>query len=100
MTLGCQPRRHPARTVIGPGQILPIDQRYDRTVLLADLGRFAIDQGARYRQQPALPGYRQRWVLALDQRAAFRSAHLPSFRAKKSFSTFNVTLRRGPSCDL
>jgi hypothetical protein len=67
VTLGRKPRCHPARTVIGPGEILPIDQRQDRTVLLVDLGRFAIDQAARY-QQPALPGYRQRWARALDQR--------------------------------
>jgi hypothetical protein len=31
--------------------------------------------------------YRQHRVHALDHRAPFRSAHLPSFRAKKSFST-------------
>jgi hypothetical protein len=30
------------------------------------------------------------WVVALDQYAAFDSAHLPSFRAKKSFSTLQL----------
>jgi hypothetical protein len=30
-----------------------------------------------------LPRYRRRRGLALDQSAAFRSAHLPSFRDKK-----------------
>ena len=54
VTPGGQPRRHPTRTIIGPGQILPIDQRHDRAVLLTDLGRLAVDRGARYRQQPAL----------------------------------------------
>jgi len=46
------------------------------------------------RQQPALLRYQQRWVLTLDQRATFGSAHLPSFRAKKSFSTFNWPIWR------
>jgi hypothetical protein len=54
VTLGRQPCRHPARAVIRPGQILPVDQRHDRTVLLADLGRPPIDRRARYCQQPAL----------------------------------------------
>jgi hypothetical protein len=54
MALGCQPRRHPARAVIGPGQILPIDQRHDGAIHLADRGRLTIDRRARHRQQPAL----------------------------------------------
>jgi hypothetical protein len=54
VTLGSQPRCHPARTVVGPGEILPIDQRHDRAILLADISRFAVDRGARYRQQPLL----------------------------------------------
>src|SRR5467141_2223969 len=94
VALGCQPRRHAARAVIRPSQILPIDQRHDRQILVTDRGRLPVDRCARYRQQPALPRYRQRRVLALDQRAAFRSAHLPSFRAKKSFSTFSWPICR------
>src|SRR5205814_2396816 len=89
MALGGQPRRHPARTVVGPGQILPIDQHHDCMLLLADRRRLAVNRGARYRQQPALLRNRQYQVLTLDQRATFGSAHLPSFRDKKSFSTFN-----------
>ena len=46
MALGRQPRRHPPRTVIRPGQVLPIDQRHDRAVLLADRGRPAVDPSA------------------------------------------------------
>jgi hypothetical protein len=42
MTLGRQPRRHPARAIIGPSQILPIDQRHDRQILRPDLGRFEV----------------------------------------------------------
>jgi hypothetical protein len=49
-----KPCRHPARAVIRPRQILPVDQRHDRAVLLADLGRSAIDRSAGYHQQPAL----------------------------------------------
>src|SRR5947207_2927636 len=89
MALGGQPRRHPARTVVGPGQILPIAQHHDCMLLLADRRRLAVNRGARYRQQPALLRNRQYQVLTLDQRATFGSAHLPSFRDKKSFSTFN-----------
>jgi hypothetical protein len=83
MALGRQPRRHPPRAVIGPSQILPIDQRHDRNILGADLGRLPVDCRARHRQQPALLGYRQHRVHALDHRAPLRPAHLPSFRAKK-----------------
>src|SRR5207237_1140166 len=82
MALGGQPRRHPARTVVGPGQILPIDQHHDCMLLLADRRRLAVNRGARYRQQPALLRNRQYQVLTLDQRATFGSAHLPSFRDK------------------
>src|SRR5216683_2302217 len=94
MTLARQPRRHPPRAVIRPRQVLPIDQCHDRAVFLADFGRPAVDRSARYRQQPALPRYRWRRSLALDQGAAFRPAHLPSFRDKKSFSTFSWPICR------
>jgi hypothetical protein len=60
----------------------------------ADLGWLPVDRRARHRQQPASLRYRQRRVLSLDHRAPFRSAHLPSFRAKKSFSTFNWPICR------
>ena len=85
MALDRQPRRHPPRAVIRPRQGLPINQRHDRAVFLADLRRSAVDRSAGDRQQSALSRYRQRWSLALDQSAPFRSAHLPSFRDKKSF---------------
>jgi hypothetical protein len=49
-----QPRRHPAQAVIGSGQVLPIDQRHDRAVLLADLGWPAVHRSAGYCQQTAL----------------------------------------------
>jgi hypothetical protein len=62
-----------------------IDQRHDRALLLADRGRLAVYREARDRQQPALLRHRQRWVPTFDQRATFRSAHLPSFRAKNRF---------------
>src|SRR6266851_1876885 len=94
MTLARQPRRHPPRAVIRPRQVLPIDQCHDRAVFLADFGRPAVDRSARYRQQPALPRYRWRPSLPLDQGAAFRPAHLPSFRDKKSFSTFSWPICR------
>src|SRR5205823_14046524 len=35
---------HPPRAVIRPRQVLPIDQRDDRAVFLADLGRLAVDR--------------------------------------------------------
>jgi hypothetical protein len=54
VALGRQPRRHAARAVIGPGQILPVDQHHDRKIRLADLGRPPVDRRARYRQQSAL----------------------------------------------
>ena len=47
VALGRQPRRHPPRAIIRPDQVLPIDQCHDRAVLLADLRRPAVDQGAR-----------------------------------------------------
>src|SRR5206468_7917677 len=81
-------------TVIGPSQILPVDQRHDREILGADLGPLPVDRRLRHRQQPALLRYRQRRVVALDHRAPCRSAHLPSFRAKKSFSTFSWPICR------
>src|SRR6266446_7689082 len=84
----------PPRAVIRPCQVLPIDQRHDRAVFLADLGRPAVDRSAGDRQQSALSRYRQRWSRALDQTAPFRSAHLPSFRDKKSFSTFSLPICR------
>jgi hypothetical protein len=43
MALGRQPCRHSAGAIIGPSQILPVDQRHDRKILRADLGRFAVD---------------------------------------------------------
>jgi hypothetical protein len=94
MALSRQPRRHPARAIVGPGQIVPIEQRHNRKILRADLGRLSVDCRARHRQQPALPGYRQHRVHALDHRASCRPAHLPSFRAKKSFSTFSWPICR------
>jgi hypothetical protein len=42
MALGRQPCRHPARSIIGPGQIMPIDQRHNRKFLRADRGRRAV----------------------------------------------------------
>src|SRR5262249_17291483 len=92
--LGRHPCCHPPRAVIRPRQVLPIDQRHDRAVFLADLGRLAVDRSAGDRQQSALARYRQRRSLALDQTAPFRPAHLPSFRDKKSFSTFNWPICR------
>jgi hypothetical protein len=73
---------------------MPIDQRHDRKILGADLvlpvsqqcRLLAVSRSAVYRK-PAE-------VHALDHRAPFRSAHLPSFRAKKSFSTFNWPICR------
>jgi hypothetical protein len=50
MALGRQPRRHPPRAIIRPSQVLPIDQRQDRAVLLVNRGRTPVDRGARYRQ--------------------------------------------------
>src|SRR5690242_9560942 len=69
-------------------------QRHKRKILRVDLGRIAIHRRARQRQHPTLPGYWQRRVHALDHRAPFRPAQLPSFRAKKSFSTFNWPICR------
>ena len=94
MALGRQPRRHPPRAVIRPRQVLPINQRHNRAVFLADLRRPAVDRSAGDRQQPALSRYRQHCSLALDQTAPFRPAHLPSFRDKKSFSTFSWPICR------
>ena len=94
MALGRQPRRHPARAVIRPGQVLPIDQRHDRAVLLADLGRLAVH---RERATPPATGIAAISAVrgsALDQSAPFRPAHLPSFRDKKSFSTFSWPICR------
>src|SRR6516165_7634202 len=92
MTLGRQPCCYPPRAVIRPRQILPIDQRHDRAIFLADLARLAVDRSARDRQQPTLARYRQR--RSLDQTAPFRPTHLPSFRDKKSFSTFSWPICR------
>src|SRR5438309_225830 len=89
-----QPCCHPPRAVIRPCQVLPIDQRHDRAVFLADLSRRAVDRSAGDRQQSALARYRQRRSLALDQTAPFRPAHLLSFRDKKSFSTFSWPICR------
>ena len=83
MALRRQPRRHPPRAVIRPSQILPIDQRHHCKICGVHLGRLPVDCRARHRQQPALLRYRQRRLHALDYRAPFRQAHLPSFRAKK-----------------
>jgi len=83
MTLGRQPRRHSARAIIGPGQILPIDQRHDRQILGIDLGRLAVHRRAGQRQQPTLLRYWQCRVHALDHCVPFHPAQLPSFRAKK-----------------
>jgi hypothetical protein len=82
--LGRQPCRHSARAVIGPGQILPIDQRHDRAILLADRSPLAVNRGARYRQQPALLRYRQRWVLTLDQGTTSGSAHFAELSCQKN----------------
>jgi hypothetical protein len=60
----------------------------------ADLGCRPVNRRARHRQQPALLRYRRRRILALDQCTPFRPAHLPSFRAKKSFSTFSWPICR------
>jgi hypothetical protein len=73
---------------------MPVDQRHDGAVLLADLGRSAVDRRARDRQQPTLPHHRLCWTLGLDQRTPFRPAHVPSFRTKKSFSTFSWPICR------
>jgi hypothetical protein len=42
MALGRQPCRHSARAIIGPRQIVPINQRHNRKILRADLGQLAI----------------------------------------------------------
>lgn len=94
VTLGGQPRHHPARAVIGPSQILPVNQSHDRQILGADFGRLPVNRRARHLQQAASLRYRQYRVLALDHRTPLGSAHLPSFRAKKSFSTFNWPICR------
>src|SRR5215831_11231946 len=48
--------------------------------LVAILGRLAVHRRAGQRQQPALLGYWQRRVHALDHRAPFRPAQLPSYQ--------------------
>jgi hypothetical protein len=60
-------------TIRREGQILPIDQGHDREIFVADLDRLPIDRSARHRQQPALLGYRQRPILAFDQRTTLGS---------------------------
>src|SRR5262249_18188914 len=94
MTLGGEPRCHSSRAIIRPRQILPINQRHERAVFLADLGRPPVNRSAGHREQSALPRYRQCRGCALDQSAPFRPAHLPSFRDKKSFSTFSWPICR------
>src|SRR5271156_5744214 len=42
MALDRQPCRHPARAIIGPRQIVPINQRHNRKILRADLGQLAV----------------------------------------------------------
>jgi hypothetical protein len=46
VSLGRQPRRHAAGAVIRPSQVLPVDQRHDREILGADLGRLPVDRRA------------------------------------------------------
>ncbi len=66
---------------------MPVDQRHDREILSADLGRLPVDCRARHRQQPALLRYRQPRVLALDHHTPFRSPpdQVRGFRAKNRF---------------
>jgi hypothetical protein len=43
MASGRQPRQYATRAIIGPGQILPIDQRHDRNIRRADeAGMFVV----------------------------------------------------------
>jgi len=95
VALGCQPRRHAARAVIRPSQILPIDQRHDRAVIVIDRGRLPVDRCARYCQQPTLLQYRQRRVFAArPARGVPLRLICRAFCAKKSFSTFSWPICR------
>jgi hypothetical protein len=94
MSLRCQPRRHAARPVERPSQILAVDQRHDRAIFVADLDRAAVDRRAAHRQQSALPRDGKRGALPIDHRAAAGPTHLPNLLDKKSFSTFNWPICR------
>src|SRR3954468_6614844 len=82
-----QPRRHAARPVEGPRQVLTVDQLHQPEIVRADRGRAAVAR---------LTSSRWHWRLTTgwdaDHRAALGPAYLPSL--KKSFSTFSWPIRR------
>src|SRR5690242_6370135 len=100
VVLRVQPCRHPPRAVERPGQVLPVDQRHQLQVRVADRRRATIDRGPADVQEPALTGHRQGGMRAVDHRAARGPAYLPSLLAKKSFSTLSWPICRynSPTC--
>src|SRR4051812_24404350 len=87
--LGGQPRRHAARPVERPRQVLTVDQLHQPEILGVDRSRTAVNRGTADLQQLALTTDGQAGMRAVNHRAALGPAYLPSLRAKKSFSTFN-----------
>src|SRR5688572_29229592 len=87
--LGGQPRRHAARPVEGPRQVLTVDQFHQPEIVRADRSRTAVDRRPADLQQVALAADGQGGMRAVDHRATLGPAYLPSLLAKKSFSTFN-----------
>src|SRR5215217_7917376 len=100
VSLCVQPRRHPPRAIKGPDQVLPVDQRHQLEVRVADRRRVPVHRGAADVQDLALTGHRQGGMRAIDHRAALGPAYLPSLFAKKSFSTFSWPICRynSPTC--
>src|SRR3954453_20385406 len=89
-----QPRRHAARAVERPRQVLTVDQLHQPEIVRADRSRAAVDRGPADIQQVALPADGQGGMRAVDHRATLGPASLPSLLAKKSFSTFSWPIWR------
>jgi hypothetical protein len=87
--LGGQPRRHAARPVVGPCQILAVDQRHELEIVGADRARAAVDRRPADAQQMTLAVDGQGGVRTVAQRATLGPVYLPSLLAKKSRSTFS-----------
>src|SRR5438270_13368341 len=84
--------RHPPRAEKRPEGEQLVEPTHHQQIVVVDRCCRPVDPRAGKAQKPALSTDREPAVLAIDERASVRCAHLPDLLAKKSRSTVNCPI--------